>query len=272
MHCRSGAAADAALAGREKLQTFPKGLFRKQIKASRDWSGEMREHGQEKVGIGRTRRAPSRGRTILLLGALAIAGCSRTAGSFDTDDSSQTKMNNLWALVQFKPIPSQPQPFAPVKCPEISIQDGTAEDRIYGPGDDRTNANVRYQLSIINFARDCQVVDKQYQMKVGVEGRVLLGPAGAPGTYPAPVRVVIVSRSDGSATVSKLYQVPASVAEGQTEGPFTIITDPLSVPVTGQYSDQDYVIKIGFDSQANAGAARVPHHRHHAAAADAGSN
>lgn len=232
----------------------------------------MRKHVREKAVV-RARRAPSQGRAILLVGALAtLVGCSRTAGSFDTDDSGQTKMSNLWALVQFKPIPAQPQPFAPVKCPEIGVQDGTADDRVYGPGDDRSNANVRYQFSIVNFARDCQVVDKQYQMKVGVEGRILLGPAGAPGTYAAPIRIAVVSRADGSATLSKLYQVPASVAEGQTEGPFTLVTDALSVPVTGRYSDQDYVIKIGFDSEANAGAPRVARHRHHAAAAAAGAD
>jgi hypothetical protein len=224
----------------------------------------------QKLAQGKAAGLTGRSGTVFLLGALlALAGCSKTVGSFDADDSNQTKLSNLWALVQFKPIPTQPQPFAPVKCPEIGIQDGTADDRVYGPGDDHSNANVRYQFSIIDFARGCQVVDKQYEMKIGIEGRVLLGPAGTPGTYPAPLRVVVVSRADGSATVSKLYRVAAAVPPGQTEGPFTLVTEPLSVPITGKYSDQDYVIKIGFDSEANekAAAGRAPHHRHHAAAA-----
>src|SRR5579863_5683577 len=213
-------------------------------------------------------------RALLLTGGVvALAACGRTAGSFDVDDSSQTKWSNLMALVQFKPIPKSPQPFAPIKCPEIGIQDGTADDRVYGGGDDQSNANVRYQFSIVNFARDCQILDKQYQMKVGVEGRVLLGPQGAPGTYEAPIRVVVINRSDSSATISKLYQAPAAVAPGQTEGPFTLVTDPLSVPITGKFSDQDYEIKIGFDSTANAGDAKHPTHRHHRpAAAPAGAD
>lgn len=207
---------------------------------------------------------------VVFAGALAaLGGCSRSPGSFDVGDSGDTKLSNLWSLVQFKPLPQQPEPFAPIKCPEIGIQDGTADDRVYGPGDDRSNANVRYQFSITNFARDCQILNNQYQMKVGVEGRVLLGPAGTPGTYPAPVRVVVVNRADGSATVSKLYQVPAGVPAGQTEGPFTLVTEPLSVPVTSKYSDQDYMIKIGFDSEANGkvGGGRPARHRHHPAAA-----
>ena len=205
---------------------------------------------------------------VLFAGAAALGGCGRTPGSFDVDDNGNTKFSNLWSMVQFKPLPQQPEPFAPIKCPEIGIQDGTADDRVYGPGDDRSNVNVRYQFSITNFARDCQVLNNQYQMKVGVEGRVLLGPAGTPGTYPAPVRIVIINRADGSATVSKLYQVPAGIAAGQTEGPFTIVTEPLSVPVTSKFPDQDYVIKIGFDSEANGKTAGRPaRHRHHPAAA-----
>jgi hypothetical protein len=234
----------------------------------------MQEHAQGNAAFGAARHRALAGGMVFLAGVLlALTGCSKTVGSFDTDDSNQTKMSNLWALVQFKPIPAQPQPFSPIKCPEISVQDGTAEDRIYGPGDDHSNANVRYQFSIINFARDCQIVGNQYQMKVGVEGRVLLGPQGTPATYPAPVRVVVVSRADGSATVSKLYRVPASVPPGGTEGPFTVVTDPLSVPVTGKYSDQDYMIKIGFDSQANGDAAAPrAHHKHHPAAPAAAAN
>ncbi len=112
----------------------------------------MQKLAQGNAAVGTARHRALAGSMVFLGSALlALTGCSKTVGSFDTDDSNQTKMSNLWALVQFKPIPSQPQPFAPIKCPEISVQDGTAEDRIYGSGDDRSNANVRYQFSIINF-------------------------------------------------------------------------------------------------------------------------
>ena len=85
--------------------------------------------------------------------------------------------------------------------------------------------------------------------------------------------VAVVSRADGSATVSKLYRVPATVPPSGTEGPFTVVTDPLSVPVTGKYSDQDYMIKIGFDSQANGDAAAPrAHHKHHPDAPAAAAN
>jgi hypothetical protein len=179
-----------------------------------------------------------------------LAGCSRNTGSFDVDDPTQVKLDNLMALVQFKSLPKQPKPTDPIVCPEISILDGTSADRIYTPGDEQSNATVRYQFSIDDVARDCQVSGGQVAMKVGVAGRVLLGPAGSPGAYPAPIRVAIVNVSDGSLVVSKLYQVPSSVADGQTEAPFTLVTDPLSVPLTGNFKE-DYRIKVGFDSAGN---------------------
>ncbi len=83
----------------------------------------MQEHAQGNAAVGAARHRALAGGKVFLAGVLlALTGCSKTVGSFDTDDSNQTKMSNLWALVQFKPIPSQPQPFSPIKCPEISVQ------------------------------------------------------------------------------------------------------------------------------------------------------
>jgi hypothetical protein len=187
---------------------------------------------------------------LAITAVFGLAGCSRNTGSFDVDDPTQTKLDNLMALVEFKPLPKQPTPTDPIVCPEIQILDGTSADRLYAPGDEQSNATVRYQFSIDDVARDCQVSAGQVAMKVGVAGRVLLGPAGSPGDYPAPIRVAIVNVSDGSPVVSKLYQVPTGVADGQTEAPFTLVTDPLSVPAIDHFA-QNYTIKVGFDSGGN---------------------
>ncbi len=180
----------------------------------------------------------------------ALAGCSRNTGSFDVDDPTQVKLSNLMALVEFKPLPKQPKPTDPIVCPEIQILYGTSADRVYAPGNEQSNETVRYQFSIEDVARDCQVSGGQVAMKVGVAGRVLLGPAGSPGAFPAPIRVAIINVNDGSPVISKLYQVPTSVADGQTEAPFTLVTDPLSVPAVDNFA-QSYTIKVGFDSGGN---------------------
>lgn len=188
----------------------------------------------------------------LVAGAVfVLAGCSKNTGSFDVDESGQTKWDNLMALVQFKPLPNQPKPTDLIICPEIEILDGTASQRFYAPGGDQTNETVRYQFSIGDYARECVIRDGQYAMKIGVVGKVLLGPAGAPGAFTAPIRVAIIRQADGTPAVSKLYQVPTNVPPGQTEAPFTLVTEPLSVPLTSDHAEQDYAIKIGFNSGGN---------------------
>jgi hypothetical protein len=180
-----------------------------------------------------------------LAAAAAVAGCSHS-GSFDVEDSPGTKWNNLVALVQFKTPPQSPRPADPIHCPEIFVLEGTSADRTYKPGTEDGSENLRYQYSITDVARDCRVDGTQMSMKIGVQGKVLLGPAGSPGSFSVPIRVVTVRETDQSATISKLYHVPASVAAGQTDGMFTLVTEPLTLPYTlGQH---DYTIKVGFDS------------------------
>jgi hypothetical protein len=187
---------------------------------------------------------------VVPIAAIGLAGCSRAIGSFDTDEPAQAKWNNLMALVQFKPLPQQPAPTDALVCPEIQILDGTSADRIYAAGNEQSNETVRYQFSIDDVARGCQINGGQVAMKIGVAGKVLLGPAGSPGSYPAPIRVAIIDLSTDSPVVSKLYQVPTSVPDGQTEAPFTLVTDPLSIPVRDHFA-ANYTIKVGFDSAGN---------------------
>ena len=40
---------------------------------------------------------------------------------------------------------------------------------------------LRYQGSFVRAARECRVTGNMVNIRIGVEGRVILGPAGAPG-------------------------------------------------------------------------------------------
>lgn len=187
---------------------------------------------------------------IMICAVLSLVGCGKTPGSFDVEDSTQTKLANLAALVQFKKPPMQPEPTDHVVCPDIAILDGTADDRVYGQGD-QTNTNVRYQFSLNDVARDCKIEGDQISLKIGATGKVLLGPVGAPGNFIAPIRVAIVRESDQAPVVSKLYRLAVSVPTGQTEAPFTLVTEPLNIPYTHANAQHDYTIKVGFDAAGN---------------------
>ncbi len=196
------------------------------------------------------RKAPVAWGGLILSGALGLAACGQAPGAFDVEDAPQTKMANLEALVQFKSAPRQPSPTDQVLCPDISILDGTADDRAYGSGTDQSNANLRYQFSINDIARDCSVQSGQMSLKVGVAGKVLLGPVGAPGNFTASIRIAIIRRANEEPVVSKLYQVPTSIPGGSTDAPFTLVADDLAIPYSYANAQHDFEIKVGFDTGA----------------------
>lgn len=182
---------------------------------------------------------------ILLLAAATLAGCGSHAGSFDVDDGAGTKWNNLVAMVTFKDQPPQPRPMDPEQCPEIFVLNGASADRVYKTGAEGNDA-LRYQVSIDDVARDCRADSGQISLKVGVQGTILIGPAGSAGSYMAPIRVLVVRTIDQGVVLSKLYKVPANIASGQTQAPFTLVTEPLNVPYSTTV--HDFSIQVGFDS------------------------
>lgn len=194
--------------------------------------------------------------------ALGLAGCAHSPGSFDDLDSGGSSFSNLMALVQFKKPPPAQAPAEHVVCPDIIILDGTANDRVYGKGD-QTNENLRYQFSLNDVARDCKVDGNQISLKIGAAGKILLGPVGAPGSFTAPVRIAIVRESDQDPVVSKLYGVPVSVPAGQSEAPFTLVTDQIEIPYTHANAQHDYTIKVGFDAAGATKTGRTRGRRHH---------
>jgi hypothetical protein len=192
---------------------------------------------------------------LVLIAVLGVAACAGTPGSFDDPDSGGSTLGNLMTMVQMKkPAPSL-VPAERVVCPDIIILDGTADDRVFGKGD-QTNANLRYQFSLNDVARDCKVEGDKISLKIGAAGKILLGPVGAPGSFTAPVRIAVVRESDQEPIVSKLYGVPVTIPAGRSEAPFTLVSDQLEIPYTHANAQHDYTIKVGFDAAGTAKAGR----------------
>jgi hypothetical protein len=143
-----------------------------------------------------------------------------------------------------------------VDCPQIEVQDGTAGYRIGG----QTNDSVRYEFAISNTARECHVQGNQFGTRIGVAGHLLIGPAGAPGVYSAPLRIVFRRDSDQKPEISKVYKIEADTAGG-TQAPFQFVSEPIMLPFTHQQESDDYTILVGFDT-GKVGAAAKPHASH----------
>ena len=144
--------------------------------------------------------------------------------------------------------PAGPAPKeAPSGCPTIGILDGTQVQRVMAPGA-TGNEGLRYQYSLHDVGRECSLSSGRIGVKVGANGRVLLGPVGAAGRFDVPLRVVVFSDADQKPVQSKLFRVPATVAGGQSSVPFEFVSEMIDVPVAAGRTAADYSIKVGIDA------------------------
>jgi hypothetical protein len=145
-----------------------------------------------------------------------------------------------------------PQPVAgaapDVECPYIDIREGasTLTVRI---GGDNPAMSLKYQGTIVRAARQCALVNGQMVMKVGVEGRIILGPQGTPGQITVPLRIAIVNQPPGQSTtiLTKLVLIPVTIASLGDNPAFSHVEDGLAFPMPASGDLDDYIVYIGFD-------------------------
>ena len=111
--------------------------------------------------------------------------------------------------------------------------------------------STRYQVTLGQTARECAALGGVMTMKVGVQGRVLLGPAGGPGRVDVPLRVAVVEEGPNpKPIVSKLYRLAVDVPPGQTAVPFVHVEQDLTFPMPRADALDNYVVYVGFDPSA----------------------
>lgn len=193
--------------------------------------------------VGRRRRPAVRGAVGVAILAGFLAGCASSGSGGGVAD-------RLFASrPQPKPGDEQIDPdyfLAVSQCPEVEIRTGTESYRVYERGGEDDPQKVRYQGSITNTARECRDVAGQLTLKVGVEGRVVGGPAARAGTIKAPVRIAVVSNGD-KVLFSELFEMPVDLAAPDFAGEFVAVQS-VAVPIPQQ--GERLRIYVGFDSQA----------------------
>jgi hypothetical protein len=189
---------------------------------------------------------------------LLAGGCSAgKLSSFDAPDTAgSSKLAELLGIAK-DPGPAVADAIGDAKgrrvtCPEIGVLEGTEVARLYAASPP-SSTTLRVQYAIDDTARECSVRDAELVLKIGVAGKVLLGPAGSPASFTVPVRVAVVRKTDQTAVASRLYRVAATIAAKRTEESFTVVSEPISVPFIHAHSEEDYSIKVGIDSAAGSG-------------------
>ena len=139
-------------------------------------------------------------------------------------------------------------PAVEIDCPSVAVRQGAATLAITEPGTEAGPMTTRYQVSLGQMARECAALGGMMTMKVGIEGRVLLGPAGKPGQVDIPLRMAVVHEGPAPKTVlSKFYKLAVAVGSGQTGVPFVHVEQDLTFPMPRGADLDSYIVYVGFD-------------------------
>lgn len=143
---------------------------------------------------------------------------------------------------------------AEVDCPTVTVRSGAAAWQIPGGA---SPTNVRYQGSIGQLARECAVLGDTMTMRVGVEGRVLVGPKGGPGSVTVPIRMALVQEGPQPRPIwSKFYTVPVTIPPNASQAIFSQVEDDLTFALPPDRRTENFVVYVGFDPQGAPAAAR----------------
>lgn len=206
---------------------------------------------------------------VSLLLALLTGGCASgggLGGGAPSDNAGAApsglsgKIERLFAGSSAKGPQTAANAQPDVNCPPVEVRNGAATYDI-GSTADKSAMTLKYQGEFAREARDCAVVGGNMVMNVGVQGRVIVGPAGGPGQVEMPLRIAVVEETPGGtqAIMTKFIPIPVTIAPNAGNVPFTHIEEALTFPLPTPTSRLDnYIVYIGFDPQSAEALAKPP--------------
>jgi hypothetical protein len=139
---------------------------------------------------------------------------------------------------------------AELDCPAVKIRAGASTYAVAPPGKQPTASELRYQATITRTARDCTRSGGQIVARIGIQGRVIAGPAGAPATVEIPLRVAVVQTGVNEKVIStKVYRTTVSMGEDSSV-PFSLVGEDLAYTMPPNLTSENFIFYIGFDPQA----------------------
>ncbi|MCP3404892.1 hypothetical protein [Bradyrhizobium sp. CCGB01] len=198
-----------------------------------------------------SRNALRRGTGIALALSVVLATVSPVAAQSLTD-----RFKSLFGGKSDEPEPPKPAP-APgqpaeddLDCPQVTVRAGASTYAVGAAGKPAAGNEIRFQASITKMARECTRSSAGITARIGIQGRVIAGPAGAPATVEVPLRIAVVHGGVGEKVIaSKAYRTTVEMTEGGSV-PFTFIAEDLAYPVPPAKDADSYIFYVGFDPQA----------------------
>ncbi len=178
---------------------------------------------------------------VAALPVLLLAGCSSTTTVSQTEKTFTERL--FFANTKLPEQKTEAEVARDYGCPSTSILEGTAAYRI----GDASARGVSHQAAITDLARECTTQGTTMRIKVGVQGRLILGDAGKPGTYTIPVRVAV--RGNGQTVYTKLLPTVVTIPADDTQAAFVVIDDTITLPITAEDPADAYSVLVGLDPQ-----------------------
>src|SRR5437868_9637974 len=140
-----------------------------------------------------------------------------------------------------------PEPENDLSCPPVTIRAGASTYAVAAPGKQPVGNDVRFQATITRTARQCTKTGDQITARIGIQGRVIAGPAGAPSSVDIPLRIAVVQGGVTEKVIAtKAYRTSVEMTEDGSV-PFSFVADDLVYPVPTGGNGDNYVFYIGFD-------------------------
>jgi hypothetical protein len=163
--------------------------------------------------------------------AALLGGCG--GGMFESSGASSpptpggSALANLMRFGTTELPPPLVEAEEELECPLLSIAPGGAALRIGGG----SSESVRSQITITDIARECQrAAGGGVIMRVGAEGRVLVGPAGSSGSLGANMRIEV--RRGDTILSSRNVRVGATVPAGQAQASWAHVEQGIAIPAS----------------------------------------
>jgi hypothetical protein len=198
---------------------------------------------------------------LAVAASAALAGCgggsmfgSSPSGGSSSGSSFGSRFSQLFgsksqeASTSSTPS-SQATENSDLTCPSVAIRFGASTLSVGLPGKPASGNDLRYQGSITRTARDCNLQGGQITARIGIMGRIISGPAGAPPTVDVPMRVALVQEgAPEKVIVTKAFRTTVTMDSENTE--FSLVAEDLTYPTPTEAANDRYVFYVGFDPAA----------------------
>jgi hypothetical protein len=177
--------------------------------------------------------------------ALAVSACSM-GNMFGGGGSSTSQLQNASASqAEIAQASTTALPAIATECPPIKVRLGGEAIFQYAGGKVGNPKDLNYQAVIENQSRNCVVSNGKITVKMGVVGRLLLGPAGSVSNVEVPLRFAI--ERDGVPLFSEIYRIPVTITPPNQSEEFVKVVENVEIPYTG---GEQITIWVGFDPRA----------------------